>query len=196
MALFLGLYKMFLVLEMEILRSHKPRPQTGFVVLVGAAFAIYAAVDSSASYNRQVHLDSSEVQALTILQTDILAGCLHCVYSVIILIYTVAAFLENDGANTIRLGYFAFSVVLTVILSLFSGVFCVYANFWMYTVKPPLLMKSILETLTALTLFLLHTGGDPEYEGLDKTKETAQVIEIDQISPEGAAARNESDTEE
>jgi hypothetical protein len=52
-------------------------------------------------------------------------------------------------------------------------------------------------TLAALTLFLLHTGGGPEYVGLDKVKESDhQIIEIDQISEDGADAADDADDEE
>jgi hypothetical protein len=193
-ALFLAAYKMFLVLEFEMLRSHDPRPKTIFVVLLGVAFAFYATVDAAAGYDRQSHLDGSEDEAPVIMQTETVLACFHAGYSLFVAVYALVAFVSNDGANTRRVAYFAFSAALTVLVVLFSGVYCVYADFWMYTVKPPLLMQSIISTLAALTLFFLHTGGGPEYVGLDKLKETDQtVIEIDQISADGDDVRDEEE---
>jgi hypothetical protein len=197
MALFLAIYKMFLVLEMEMLRSHTTAPKTILVVILGVIFAFYATVDAAASYDRCVHVSNSEIESKVVLQTEVARAILDGVYSLAIIIYFIVAALGNDGINARRLGYFGFSVFATACVLLFSDGFCVFANLWMYTAKPSLFAQSIIATLAALTLFLLHSGGGPEYVGLDKVKDAdQQVIEIDQISEDGGEAAGEAGDEE
>jgi hypothetical protein len=197
LALFLATYKMFLVLELEMLRSHSPKPATVYIAVIGVAFAFYATADSAASYDRQAHLEGAETETAVVLQTEALVAMMHCVYSVIVLTYAVTAFVLNDGLNPRRVAYFGASAVVTVIVLLFTRVLCVYANFWLYSVKPPLLEQATTATFAAMSLFLMHTGGGPEYVGLDKVKETdQQVIEIDQISGDAVVVGKGADDEE
>jgi hypothetical protein len=196
-AIFLAIYKMFLILELEMLRSRNPKPKTAVVICLGIAFAVYATVDAAAGYDRECHIDTAEVESPIVLQTEIALGCLHALYSVCVLIYAVVAVVGNDGNNARRVGYFAFSAVLATCGSLFTGVYCLWADLWMYTVRRDLFLQAIIGTLAGMTLFFLHSGGGPEYVGLDdKLKETDQtVIEIDQISADGDE-RNQGEEED
>jgi hypothetical protein len=173
---------MFLILQMEILRSDDPKPKRMFVLLLSAAFLFYAAVDATAGYDRQMHLENSEMEAFVVLQSEVALSFLHIIYSVALISYTIVAYRANDGFTTRRIPFFAFSAGFTVLVLLFSDVICLYTGFWMYTVKPILFVYSGVGTLAALTLYLLHTGGSPEYFGLDKVKDTAHVIELAQKS--------------
>jgi hypothetical protein len=198
LAIFIAIYRMFLILELEMLRSHSTRPKTVLVAVLAIIFAFYATVDAAAGYDRQTHIANSEIETATVLQTEIARACLHSVYSIIALVYLIIAGVSNDGLNTRRLFFFGFSVISTVFVTLLSDVCLLFTNVWMYSVKPSLLATSIMTTLAALTLFLLHTGGGPEYVGLDKVKESDhQIIEIDQISEDGAdAAAGDADDDE
>jgi hypothetical protein len=194
--LFFGMFKMFLVLEMEMLRSHNPRPKSIFVVSLSAIFALYATVEAAANYDRQTHRNNSDSEVPVILQSEAWVMLLHLFYVIGVVAYTVVAFLANDGINAKRMQFFAFAVGMTVLMLMFTTMFCVFTNFWMYTVRPALLYHATIATLAAFSIFVLHTGAETEYEGLDKVAEGENhVIEIDQIS-DGAGRGNGGDEEE
>jgi hypothetical protein len=196
MALFTATYKMFLILELEMLRSHSAAPRQFVVAILAVLFAVYATVDAAAGYDRQAHITNSEIEVPIRLETEITRSILHGIFAAIALIYLLAAVLRNDGVNARRVFFFGFSVVATVLMSLITDVGFLYANIWMYSIRPLLLSNSLTVTLTSLTLFLLHTGGGPEYVGIDKAEgQDNHTMEIDQLS-DGQKPDNDDDLEE
>jgi hypothetical protein len=198
LSLYLGFYRMFLIVQLELLRANNSRP--GFVqsILIGSFFAIFTIADSAARFDRRLHTLQLKEDWFVKLGTEIARAGLHLIYAIGGLVYLYLAYLRHDGAHPRRLAFFGFSIVLMIAVGLFTDVFCLYARIWEMTPKLDLLQTGIAVALSSQTLFLFHSSGDWTYEGIDSAKESGHhVIELDQISDdEGRNAKDDDDTEE
>jgi hypothetical protein len=197
MAIFAAIFRMFLILELEMLRSHSTAPKSTLTIILAVIFAFIATVDAAANYDRQSHITHTISSDHIVLQTEWARAALHLIYAVAVSVYLVLAICGNDGINARRLWYFGFSVVCILLVTLFTDVYCVVSGLWMYTFRPSLLSASTIATFAGMTLFMLHSGGLPAYVGLDKVTEADhQVIELDQISDDAGEDQADADEEE
>jgi hypothetical protein len=60
MSVFTAVFRLFLLLELEMLRGKSSAPATILVILFGVFFGFYATVDAAASYDRATHVLQSE----------------------------------------------------------------------------------------------------------------------------------------
>jgi hypothetical protein len=167
MSVFTAAFRLFLILELEMLRGKSTAPATLLIILFGIFFGFYATVDAAASYDRATHVIQSESETAVVLQTETALMIFDSVYIVCSVVYLILAVLQNDGVNSRRIGFFSFAVLTTSAVTILTHVVFVVLNKYMYSVMPSMLFSSIHITVASMCIFLLHCGGGPEYKEMD-----------------------------
>jgi hypothetical protein len=166
MALFNAVFRMFIIVELELLRGGYSKPAPILVVVLAVVFGFYATLDAAASYDRRMHIKQSDTDAPVVLSTEWALLLAHLSYHCAAGIVVCSATKVSDGTSTRRLMYIAGCLVGTGISTLMTEGWCVLTNTQMYSVVLPLLQHSMMGTFAAMTLFLFRTGGDRQYQNL------------------------------
>jgi hypothetical protein len=184
----------FLLLELEMLRMHSTTPKTVLVVIFVTFFGFYATVDAAAGYDRQTRVIQAEVPV--VLQTETALTGLDGFYVLVWLIYSIVTCMQNDMVNTRRVAFFAFAVIATDGIPIITQTVFVLLNKFMYSVLSSMLFCSIHITVESMEIFLLHSGGGPEYTGLPKADEARpMVLDADQVTDYGDDEEDDDDEE-
>jgi hypothetical protein len=105
---------------------------------------------------------------------------------VVSLVYLIVAVVQTDGINGRRLGFFAFAVIASNGITVLTQVVFVLLNQFMYSVVSSMLFCSIHITIASMTIFLLHSGGTPEYIEIPKADDVGpMVLDADKASDDG-----------
>jgi hypothetical protein len=194
LAVFSAVFRLFLLLELEMLRAHSTAPKTVFVVILALFFGFYATVDAAAGYDRQTHVLQAEGEVPVVLQTETALIALDGFYVAVSVIYLIVAAIQNDGINVRRLWFFGFAVIATGGVTLLTQVCFVLLNKYMYSVLSSMLFCSIHITVASMAIFLLHSGGGPEYTEMPKVDEHGPMV-LDQVSDDGDDDEEDDDEE-
>jgi hypothetical protein len=195
MSVFQAVFRVFLIAQLELLRSHATSPPTIFLVILGVVFAFYATVQAAATYDRQAHVLQSQREQLIVLQTELALMILDGIFALGSIIYLIIAAVANEGANPRRVCLIGVSLLGIVCSVLVSEVFFVLTGKKMYTTVPSLLTSSTHVTFAAIGLFLLHTGGGRQYDAIaDQAK--AEVVGMDIDRPTDDGGSDDDDEEE
>jgi hypothetical protein len=183
-AAFTAVSRLFMICELEMLRSRSAAPAKFFTILFGILIGFYATVDAAAAYDRENHIMQSEWVVPVVLQTENWLMILDTVYGVVSVVYLIICTIQNDGVNARRVGFMAFAVLVTTSVTILTHVVFVLLNKFMYSVMPSILFASTHVTVASMSIFLLHYGGGPEYREFDPSKADAgaMVIDVDQIT--------------
>jgi hypothetical protein len=195
MSVYIAVFRMFLLLQLELLRSRKTAPNILLAVFIGLFFAFHATVDAAANYDRKNHVLQLGSEVAIVLQTEFAAMITDGVYVAVSLIWLIVAIVMNANTNVRRLWYFGGTVVATGLVTLFTRVYCVLTGMWMDTARPPLIFVAVHSTLAAIAVFFLHSAGGPEYADIN-AKEQAMVLDIEQASDNEPVDDEEEDGEE
>jgi hypothetical protein len=166
MALFTAVYRMFLLIELELLRSRSASPNAVFLIVLGMFFCFYATVDAVAMFDRQSQLMCAEAEGPVVFPTETMVMWTHAAYVGVSLLYLLVAVAMNDAATVRRLWFFGLSVVVTGAVTVVTQIVFVVQNWFMYSVVPTMAFASVHVMFAAMTVFLLHSGGEPEYKDL------------------------------
>jgi hypothetical protein len=194
LAVFTAVFRLFLLLELEMLRAHAAAPKTLLVVLLAIFFAFYATVDAAAGYDRQTHVLQAEAEVPVVLQTETALLALDGSYVAVSLIYLIVAAVQNDGVNVRRLWFFGFAVIATGGVTLLTQVCFLLLNKYMYSVLSSMLFCSIHITVASMAIFLLHSGGGPEYTEMPKADDPgSMVLDADQATDDDDEEEDEDE---
>jgi hypothetical protein len=183
LAVFTAVFRLFLLLELEMLRAHSTAPKTILVVILAIFFGFYATVDAAAGYDRQTQVLQAESEVPIVLQTETALIAIDSFYVVVSLIYLIVAAIQNDGINSRRVWFFAFAVVATGGITILTQVVFVLFNKYLYSVLSSMLFCSVHITVASMAIFLLHSGGGPEYTEMPKSADNeSMVLDADQAS--------------
>jgi uncharacterized membrane protein len=199
MAVFTACYRLFILIQLELLRSHNSSVKTWVTVVLGIVFGLYATVDAAASYDRATHVASSEVIVPIVLQTEYALMACHAVYLLASVIHVVIAIIQNAGANTRRIVFFGISLAVTGVVTGICQIYFVLVNKNMYSVVPQMLLSSVHVTLAAITLFLLHSSSGAEYRPMDDSKqqqEAGMILDINDPDDDDEEDAGDDDDEE
>jgi hypothetical protein len=194
MAIFVALYKALVIFELDMLRSHSPKPNATLLAILSSFFAFYATSDAAANYSRDLFTTIADGPTPYALDTEKLRALLDFVYAIIASVYMGLAIAGNDGVSYRRTMFFVWSALATVAVTLVSDVVCVFFNVWLDTPRPALLLSSFVYIMATMTLFFMHTGSSRDYMGLEDMKESDHhVIVLDQLSEGGLDEDNEEE---
>jgi hypothetical protein len=197
MSVFTATFRLFLMVELEMLRTRTVAPKSILTILFGIFFAFHATVDATASYDRQTHLIQSEFEVSIILQTEIARMIFDAVYVIFSTLYLVIAIIQNDGAHTRRIAFFSFAVLVTSFLTVLTHIVFVMLNKYMYSVMSAMLFCSTHITIASMCIFMLHCGGGPEYKEMNtKDDQGPMVIDIVAQSDDDGDDDEEDDEDE
>jgi hypothetical protein len=166
MAVFIAMFRVFVLLQPDLLGTHSQTPPQVLVITLPAVFLFFAAVDSAAYYGRHSHLHHAETEAKVIFSTKaavILFDGLFMVGSLVDFVIVAAA---NEGTNVREAVHFG-TVVDARASRTFSHIVFVITGASMYALLPDMLVCSAHLTFAAITLFLLHSGRGPARQSLE-----------------------------
>jgi hypothetical protein len=195
LSLFVAVFRLFLVLELEMLRGRKHAPGILLTVFLALFFAFYATIDAAAAYDRKCHILQSDGAIAVVLQTESALMVLDGVYVAFSLLYLLMAGFSNNGNNPRRLLFFALAVVATGGITVFSHVYAVWADMVAFSVLPQMLFTSVHVTFAAMAIFMLHTSAGEEYEDIN-AKEEPMVLDIEQASGTAIVAEVEEEDDD
>jgi hypothetical protein len=171
MALFLSAYRLFLLLQLDLLRRQSAFLDERVTIPLLILSWVYAAIDTAASFDQAQHGSSRTVRA----------GA-HAVYFTISSLFVVFALLGYDSAYGRRMAFIVGSVLLTDLVTIAVEVAPVQRTV-PESVTPALMMTSVHGVLAGMALFLLRSGSGPEYEDLKggRQNETNLALGVEEI---------------
>jgi hypothetical protein len=183
MALFSAVFRMFLMVELQLLRGRYNKPAAVIVAVLAVVFGFYATLDATASYDRRLHISQSDTDAHVILASEWALLLAHLAYHCAAGILGCCATKRSDGMNARRVTYIAGCILGTGISTLITEGWCVLTNTQMYSAMLPMLQHSVIAIFAAMTLFLFHTQTESHYVNLEAAAEAKDevVFELDEI---------------
>jgi hypothetical protein len=163
MAAFTAAYRMFLLLQLELLRG---RETTVSPVLIGVhviAFIMYAFLDGTASFGLEQRMIRNDG---TVLDSEVTRSRAHMIYLGITCLLLSLVVLNADGAHLGRLVLVAISVLITGGVTLGMEVIGLVLKRFTDSVADLMVMPAVHLNCAAMALFLLRSDADAEYAGL------------------------------
>jgi hypothetical protein len=198
MAVFQAVFRVFLIAELELLRSHSSAPPPAFLVVLGVFFAFYATVQAAATYDREAHVVQAQRDVAVVFQTESALIVLDLLFATAAVMYLIVAAAANEGVNPRRVALIGVSLVGVVLSILISEVWFVLANRSLYTTMPSLLVSSTHISFASIVLFMLHSGGGRPYDAIaEQAKaDAAQALALDQQSDDDDSEGDEEEDED
>jgi hypothetical protein len=97
MAVFIGVFRLFMILGLEMLRSRSTSPPNFLTISLGILIGLYATVEAAASYDRETHIMQSEWEAPVILQTESWLMRLDTAYAAVLVVYLIACVIQSEA---------------------------------------------------------------------------------------------------
>jgi hypothetical protein len=196
MSAFQALFRLFLLAQLEILRSHSTSPPAALLLGVGVVFAAYAALQAAAAADRQSHVMQAQSEVPVVLRSEFALIVVDGVFAAEALIYFVVAAIANEGVNPRRVAFVGLALLAVIGVTLLCEVFFVLTNRFMYSAMPRLLVSSTHVTLAALALFLMHTSRERHDATIDETKGDPGRIDFDERSDDDPGSEEDYKDEE
>jgi hypothetical protein len=184
-ACFIALFRMSLMVQLEILRVRKNIPHLSFLVMFALFFAAASVFDTNAGYDRHCCIFAAKDLSTVSLRSESLRLGFDAVYLALSLAWVAAAATKSE--NVRRLWFFGGSAALTGAATVVvRGVFVVM-DWWTCSRVPQIAFASVHVAIAAVTLFLMHSDQGPEYKEFDKNvrEEKGDVeLGIEEVSEE------------
>jgi hypothetical protein len=185
LGIFIALLRMFMVLELEMLRSHSSTPPKALVAVLAVFFGLYAVADIAATYDRQCHVFQSQTIVLVVFHSEVVVMRLDAFYLVASAVYWIVAWTQHGPANRQRVTFFGIVLVISGIATFVTQIVFVLINLCLYSVVPMMVMLSAHVVVAAsMCLSLMQVVGGKEYTEFEpmKGQEPTQVLDVDQLS--------------
>jgi hypothetical protein len=186
MASFNGIYRMFMIIQLELLRTHKVIPDLRFLIGCVVVFTSYAGIEFAAMDER-----SGKSPSVLMMENSLMfAGIL---YTLVSLAYTAVTVVTNNGVNVRKVCFFSVSVIVTSFTTFLTDVYFVWRGQHVNSVFPQMVSAAVHMSLAAMTIFLLHSAGGPEYEDLEWRRGSV-VLDIERESDHGENEESDDST--
>jgi hypothetical protein len=186
-AAFHAVYRLFLVVQLELLRTHAAAPVARMTIMLAALFAAYAAVEAAASYDRESHIAAARSEIAVVFWTEQVLMGFDLVFVACSLVYVIVAALSNEGLNPRRLALIGLSVLAVSVTIVLCHIYFVLTNTFMYRHLPSLLVLSVHTAFASTNLFLMHSGDVKRYGAIaDQEKSEAATIDLERESDHNA----------
>jgi hypothetical protein len=196
MAVFIAVFRLFLVLQCELIRSHSQTPPKILVIILSIFFGFYATVDAAASYDRHSHVLHAEGEVKLLFQTELALIAFNVVYAIGAVGYFIVAAIANEGANLRRVIFLGFSVLAVVASTIIGKVVFPITGYGMYLLLPEMLTSAAHITFASIALFLLHSGGGREYKVIEKQDKDQPGVILEEMSGGGDDSTDSDEEEE
>jgi hypothetical protein len=178
-ATFTAVCRLFVLIQLELLRTNGTVPSFLFAVLLSLLFSVYAAIEMVASYEARLYSEFPFG-----LRSETALNIANFVYAVAGFLYVFMAFRANNGLNVRRLGFFTIWVVVEGIVNVGLPISLAWFGPSREEVMPEVLAMSVNMTLAGIMIFLLQTGEGHTYDLID-AKRPPMVIDLDQLTDSG-----------
>jgi hypothetical protein len=163
-ALFVGLCRLFIVSQLELIRSRSSIPRSSVAIFWTSFFVFYALVDATASYERSTQISEYPIPS------ESLRAVFAAVYLGVSALLLGMSVIRSDGMYNRRLEFFGASVVVTGAATMVSHIILFLLDIGLGTAANDLVFASIHTSFAATALFLMHSGYDQEYRAFDQAK--------------------------
>jgi hypothetical protein len=195
MAIFNAVFRMFLLVELELLRGRYSAFRKPTMVALAVGFGVYAALEAAAGYDRHTFIKHVEEEVAVILYSEWALICAHLIYYAVGFAYCSMLRCTNDEMSPRRIWYICAAMVGTGVTTLLTQVFCVLTNTAMFSIVLQLTLHSIMGTFAAMSLFLFHTGEDQQYKHIDRVNAEDFTFTVEELSEEDESEDDEEDGE-
>jgi hypothetical protein len=196
MAVFTAVFRLFLVIQCELVRTHSQTPAKVLVIVLCIFFGFYATVDAAASYDRNAHVLHAQSPVKGLFQTEVAAIAFNILYAIGAVAYFIVSAIANEGANLRRVVFLGVSIFAVVLSTVVPKVVFPITGAYMYSLLPEMLASWTHVTFASIALFLLHSGGGREYKSIaDQAKAPQEPVIVEEIS-DGDDDSDDSDDEE
>jgi hypothetical protein len=185
MAVFLAVFRMFIIVQLELLRGHTSAPRPMLMILFGTFFGFYATIDSAAAFEREMHIFRSQLQVPIILSTEISRIYMDTGFVIVAFVYLVLAGVMCDRINFRRFIFIGLLTVTAGSVTIVTQVWFVLKSIAMYSMAPGIFFASVHMSLAAAALFLLHLDDGKKYEGLKEGEDDHRGLDIERASSNG-----------
>jgi hypothetical protein len=180
MALFVAIFRMFCLMQIEMIRTRRKTPFFPICVAAGVCFSVYATIDSAASFDRAQLVADSEREIEIVLPTENLMVLVHILYGIVCAVWGFLAVRQSAGYCAQRLYVFLAFSAFELAATVFSQVVCVKNHLFSYTVLPGLIYSIVHMMMAAFALFLMHAARHQEYLPIKDTSAAGPSLSADE----------------
>jgi hypothetical protein len=180
LAVYVSSFRLFLILELDLLRSRKLTPSIPVILIVGIAFAYYATVDAFASFERTTCILNSERPSPTTLVSEDRRVYCDALYAIVSVFYVGLA-ATNRSLSTRRLVLFSVLALASSALTVLCHTWPVMTGEYLNDLLPSILFKAVHVSGGGIALSLLRTADEREYAEIDG-KEQEMALDIERAS--------------
>ncbi|OHT13127.1 hypothetical protein TRFO_16892 [Tritrichomonas foetus] len=182
MAAFLVAFRMFLLMQLELMRTRSSSPKLILTVIVSLAFAFYGTLNAAATYDRANHIMSSQSVSNLILPTEKILMEVHFVYAIVVFVWCILAYVQSKGYSNRRMWLFIFMNLFNLFTTIIAEVICPLTDYKRYSIFPSMTIAASHVTSAAFCIFFMHQGDDPDYGQIDAGLEASGSLDVEQMS--------------
>jgi hypothetical protein len=185
LAIFLAVYRLFLLFELELLATRKTTPSPIIGISIMLVMGLYAVIEMNALYDREIWVKTVRSVSSIVLDSEGITISGHIWYSIISMVYITIAIVKSDRTVTRRVVFFVCSILGSGVVTLIIKVlFVLRFHEFMFSIVSSIVYMGVHVTFGAIGLFMMYSMGNIEYEDLDgKMPEKGNTeLEIEQLS--------------
>jgi hypothetical protein len=177
-AIFVSLFRMFVILQLEFIRTREPVFSVSFLGFLSLVFLGYAGVDSSASLAALERVE-------TVSDQEVYRMYLDAAYICVSLLYLVVTVVTFDPVHLRRLILMSLLLFATSCVTIATHVCCVLMDLEVGETFPVHVFRAVHGTLAATVLFLMHSDAGVVYKGIDEEAGSVDGLELERASSAG-----------
>jgi hypothetical protein len=168
MAGYVALFRMFGLLQIELVRSRKDRPALPVLIVVGLFFACYAGVDAVVCHDRLLLLTDHDVDRPALFEMENILANFHFAYTAGLILFTLAAFWSSTGYATKRLVALVLLQFVALVATIFVQIICIDRGFLGNSIMPSMLFTAIHSLTGGVMVFMMQSNRGRDYRFLGK----------------------------
>jgi hypothetical protein len=176
-AAFLAAYRMFLMIESELLRTRKSSIGMVLIAIIGIAFGVYLMIEASDSYDRAMQESDSRSEFPQTPGTVLFWA--HALYIAASIVSYTLLWCAADTSHRRRFSFFTFCWLLSSTATFLTQLIPLSFD----TLAPRMVYEAVHTTLAAVSLFLMHSTASPQYKDLI-SEPPSTVLDVEQMSEE------------
>jgi hypothetical protein len=187
MASYIGLFRMFCLLQLEAIRTRQAAVSWPIAVCCVVFFVFYGFFDASASFDRGQQRYECDMEIEGKPPSEDVVVAFHVVHLVLVVIWIIAAGIQSKSFTERKFLMFALVTVADFLATAFSQFLCPRLEFLAFTVLPEIVPAMVHLTAGACTIFLLHPTANTVHDKLRQRglRDDGIVIEPMPVTEEG-----------
>jgi hypothetical protein len=183
MAVYIALFRLFNLVELETIRRQKPRPNFLWLMAIAVFFAFYGIVDHAAAYDRAKLLATSEFEVDVVFPAESLRRSFHLAYVGVAAFWMLLAFCRSRKTAGKRLAVFSVFTFVGIGEAILSQFQWAFLEDFAFTVVPQVFHASVNMTEGAFLLFFMRNDRPTEYQQIGSGEENGGIL-IDDFEAE------------